>query len=156
MGLEFDFSMLDAMDILDLAVFVELEAQENYEQLADWAAEANPEAAEFFRRMAGWEALHGSQIRERRQALFGDTPAKYTSNIAWEVETPDYDEVGSDLTARQAMQLAYDAEERAGAYYNGVLEYVSDEQTVSLLEMLRDSEVEHKRLVMEQMEKLDD
>ena len=32
MGVDFDFSMLDAMDILDLAIYVEKEAEGGYEQ----------------------------------------------------------------------------------------------------------------------------
>ena len=154
MGLDFDFSMLDAMDILDLAVFVEAEAAENYEQLATWSENHAAGVSEFFRRMSKLEELHGSQIAERRRELFSDTPAKYSCNIAWEVEVVDYDSIGDSLSLRQALDLAMGVEVRAQQYYEGALEYVSEEQTVKLLEDLRDSEREHQRLLQEEIDKL--
>lgn len=154
MGMEFDFSMLDAMDVLDLAVFVEQEARENYEQLAVWADTDSPEAAAFFRRMAGLEARHESQIAEQRKALFADAPARYTENVAWEVETPDYAAVGSSFSLDEAFKLALAAEERAEAYYRGVLEYVSDPRTESLVNSLADAEVEHQRLLQAEIARL--
>ncbi len=154
MGLDFDFSMLDAMDILDLAVFVEDEAAENYDQLATWSENHETGVSDFFKRMCKLEQLHRSQIAERRREFFGDTPAKYTSNIAWEVEVVDYDKIGGTLTLREALDLAMSVEVRAEQYYEGALEFVSDEQTVKLLEDLRDSEKEHQRLLQEELDKI--
>jgi len=154
MGMDFDFSMLDAMDILDLAIYVEQEAEDNYDQLAAWSRHDNPEATAFFEKMAGWEKLHGSQVTEKRKELFGDTPPKYSSNVAWEVEVPDFDKIGDDLTLEQALEIAYDAETRAREYYEGVMEYISDEETLALVEDLRDAEIKHQKLVKEQMDQL--
>ncbi len=154
MGVDFDFSMLDAMDVLDIAVFIEREARDNYEQLATWSEAKSPEAAAFFRRMAGLEALHERQVAERRAAVFGTTPARYTDSAAWEVETPDYAHVGPTFAMAQALRLALAAEERAEAYYRGVLEYVRDPQTEQFLAFLADSEVEHQRLLKGEIAKL--
>lgn len=154
MGMDLDFSMLDAMDILDLAIYVEQEAEDNYDQLAAWAKNDNPDAASFFKKMAGWEKLHGSQVAEKRKERFGDTPAKYTSNLAWEVEVPDFDQVGSSLSLADALQLAYDAETRAREYYESVMEYISDNETLEFVTSLRDAEIQHQRLVKEQMDQL--
>jgi rubrerythrin len=151
MGVDFDFSKLDAMDVLDLACFIEREAAQNYEQLASWAERNSPEAATFFERMARLEGQHDSQIVERRKALFGDQPARYTDCAPWEVEVPDYDDVGTSFTVEDALHLALGAEERAEAYYRKAVEFISDPQTVAVLEELADEEVEHQRLLKREM-----
>lgn len=147
MGLDFDFSKLDTMDILDIAIYVEREAAANYEELAAWCAGDAPDSAAFFTRMAGWERLHGDQLSQRRQALFGDTPPNLTDVGAWEVETPDYGKVGAALSITDALRVAFEAEKNAELYYAEAIEYITDEETVFILENLRDSEVEHQRLL---------
>jgi rubrerythrin len=131
MGVEFDFSKLDAMDVLDLACFFEREAAHTYEQLASWAEQNSPGAAEFFERMARLESAHDSQIEERRRELFGNRPSRYTDAAPWEVEVPDFNEVGPTLTLEQAYALALGAEERAEAYFRQAMEYISASTSVS-------------------------
>lgn len=155
MGLDFDFSMLDAQGVLDLAVYVEEEAEDNYDQLAGWMdAAGNEDAAQFFRRMAVRERRHREQITTRRRELFGDTPPKYSRNIAWEVEAPDYDALGRSPTLTDAFDLAMGAEQRAHDYYAGALEYADDDRVSELLEWLRKAEMEHQRLLDEEKERL--
>jgi len=151
MGVEFDFSKLDAMDLLDLACFIEREAAENYEQLASWAEKNSPGAAEFFQRMARLESQHDSQIEQRRRALFGDRPSRYIDSAPWEVEVPDYDKVGASFTLEQAYALALAAEERAEAYFRQAIDYISDPQAVRILEGLAEEELEHQRLLKTEM-----
>lgn len=151
MGVDFDFSRLDAMDVLDLASFIEQEAVENYEQLASWAEKDNPRAAEFFLRMARLEGQHDGRIEERRRALFGDQPPRYTDSVPWEVEVPDYEKVGPSLTLEQAYALALGAEERAEAYFRQAMDFISDPQTVGVLASLADEELEHQRLLKAEM-----
>jgi len=151
MGVEFDFSKLDAMDVLDLACFIEREAAENYVQLASWAEKNSPSAAEFFQRMAQLESQHDSQIEERRRVLFGDQPSRYVDSAPWEVEVPDYDEVGASFTLEQAYTLALGAEVRAEAYFRQAVEYISDPQTVEILQGLAEEELEHQRLLKNEM-----
>ncbi len=153
MGLEFDFSKLDTMDIIDIAIYVEREAAANYEELATWYSSDAPEIAAFFKRMAGWEKLHGDQLTQRRAALFGDTPPKLTDVGAWEVETPDYGKIGSALSIMDALQVSFEAERNAELYYTQAIDYITDDETVFMLENLRDSEVEHQRLLKEEMAK---
>lgn len=153
MVLEIDFSRLDPQDVLDVAIQVEEEAEENYEQLAGWMeADGNEEVARFFSKMARLERLHRDQIAERRLALFGDTPARHSSRAVWEVEQPEYGEIGQELTLEKAFDLAMEAERRAGEYYANALDYASDQQVIALFESLRDSEQEHLRLLREQRE----
>ena len=151
MGVELDFAKLDAMDILDLACFVEQEAKGCYEQLATWAVKNSPDAAAFFQRMVRLESQHDSQIERRRRALFGDRPSRYTDSAPWEVEVPDFDQVGASFTLEQAYALALGAEERAEAYFRQAIDYLSDPEAVRILEALADEEVEHQRLLRMEM-----
>jgi len=151
MAVEFDFSKLDAMDVLDLACFIEREAAENYALLASWAEKHSPGAAQFFQRMARLEGQHDSQIEQRRRELFGDQPSRYVDSAPWEVEVPDFDEVGTTFTLDQAYALALGAEERAEAYFREATGYISDPQTVRILEGLAEEELEHQRLLRTEM-----
>jgi len=151
MGVQFDFSKLDAMDILDLACFFEREAADTYRQLASWAERNSPGSAEFFQRMARLESQHDSQIEERRRTLFGDRPSRYTDAAPWEVEMPDFDKVGASFSVEQAYALALGAEQRAEAYFRKAIDYISDPEAVRILEDLAEEELEHQRLLKEEM-----
>jgi rubrerythrin len=151
MAVDFDFSMLDAMDVLDLACFIEQEAAQNYVLLASWAEKNSPEAAKFFHRMVKLENQHDSQLEERRRALFGDKPPRYIDSAPWEVEVPDFDEVGTSFTLDEAYRLALGAEERAEAFFTKAVEYIADPQTVAVLETLAEEEREHQRFLKIEM-----
>ncbi len=153
MAVDFDFSMLDAMDVLDLACFIEREAAQNYVLLASWAEKNSPEAAKFFHRMVGLENQHDSQLEARRRALFGDKPSRYVDSAPWEVEVPDFDEVGTSFTLDEAYRLALGAEERAEAFFTQAVDYISDSQTVAVLEKLAEEEREHQRFLKAEMAK---
>ncbi len=155
MTVQFDFSKLEAMDVLDLACFIEREAEENYVQLATWAEKNSPDAARFFQRMARLEGQHDSQIGERRKALFGDQPSRYLDCAPWEVEVPDYEKVGTTFTLQEAYALALGAEERAEAYFNQAVDYISDPQTAEILKGLAEEEREHQRLLKQEMATLE-
>ena len=155
MGLDIDFSMLDGQDVLDIAIQVEQEAQDNYEQLSIWmTSDGNVDAAAFFGKMAEREARHRQQLEVQRNELFGDAPPRHTNAAVWEVEQPDYEAMGRAVTLEQAIELAMDAERRAGEYYAGALEYVSDPKVADLFDGLRRSEEEHLRLLREQRSRL--
>jgi rubrerythrin len=156
MGVDLDFSKLSAMDVLDLAIYVENEAEDNYEQLVTWMQQqGNNTAASFFKRMAGLEEVHRRQISAVRDKLFGDAPATTSNAYAWEVENPDFDAISPDLSLRAAYQLAIDTETRAHDYYAGALEYASDPTMIELLEDLRDAELEHRRLLERELASID-
>ena len=151
MGVDFDFSKLDAVDVLDLACYIEREAAENYLLLASWAAKNSPGAAKFFQRMARLEGQHDSQIEARRRELFGDRPSRTIDSAPWEVEVPDFEKVGTTFTLEQAYKLALGAEERAEAYFTQAVDYISDPQSVKILEGLAEEEREHQRLLKNEM-----
>ncbi len=151
MGLQVDFSRLDAQDVLDIAIQVEQEAEDNYEQLATWlAADGNDEVAKFFKKMAGFEAKHREQLTVQRQAKFADAPPRHSDNAAWEVEQPAYEAISKAVTLDEAFELAMEAERRAGDYYGEALEYASDPQVIELFEGLKKAEFDHLRMLQEQ------
>jgi len=155
MVLEMDFSKLSGTDVLDMAIAIEDEAQLYYEQLADWVKSGtNGETAEFFRRMATREERHRQQIVAQRERLYGDAPESNAAKVSWAVEAPDFDAVPTDVTLRQAFDVAMETESRAHDFYAGAMDFVTDEKVADLFEGLRQAEAEHKRLLTEEMARL--
>lgn len=150
-----DFPRLSLCDALDLAILIEQEAQERYEELAHQMEQHHtPEAAAFFHFMARNEAKHGGQLAERRARLFGDAECAVARAQLWDVEAPDYDEVRAFMTPREAMQTALAAEEKAHAFFVHTLRLIADEETKLLFAELREEEVEHQKLVKQELAKL--
>lgn len=150
-----DFSRLSLRDALDLAVLIEEEARERYEEFAhQMEIHHTPEAAEFFRLMAQNEAKHGAALAERRAALFGDAPRSVTRALLWDVEAPDFDEARALMTVRQSMQAALRSEEKAHAFFVAALPQVNDPEVQALFGELREEEVLHQRLVTNELAKL--
>jgi rubrerythrin len=150
-----DFARLLLKDALDLAVLVEEEAQERYEEFThQMVAHHTPEAAAFFQFMSENEAKHGEQLRQRRQKLFGDAPRTVARAMLFDIEAPDYDEVRASMTPRQALETALRAEQKAHAFFVGALPSIQDPAVRSLFEELRDEELEHQDLVRAQLARL--
>ncbi len=153
--LTLDFTKLDAMDILDYAMYIESEAEDNYDQLEAWMRnEGNETSADFFRRMAKLEALHRQQLADQRQRMFGDTQPKHTHAWGFEVEVPNWEKARESMTLLEALELSRDAEDRAYDFYAEALDYVDDAECRKVLESLRDSEIEHKRLINKEIDRL--
>ena len=58
------------------------------------------------------------------------------------------------LTLRDALLLALEAETRARDYYGEAMEHLTEPQVNELFGELRDSEIEHQRLLRAELEKL--
>jgi erythrin-vacuolar iron transport family protein len=147
-----DFSKLTPRDALDLAILIEEEARDRYEEFADQMdLHHTPEAARFFRALSGNEEKHRLELAERRAALFADAPGAVTRSMIFDVEAPEYDEARAFMTARQALSSALRAEEKAYAFFTAALPRVKDPGVKRLFEELRDEEVDHRRMVEEQI-----
>jgi erythrin-vacuolar iron transport family protein len=150
-----DFGTLSLQDALDLAILIEEEAKERYEEFAaNLRLHHTPEAATFFVTMAGNEAKHGADLLYRRQAMFSDAPARVSRDMLWDVEAPGFDQSRMFMTARQAMEVALESEVKAHDFFEAALAYVQDADVRALFEELRDEEVEHQHLVKAIMAKL--
>jgi rubrerythrin len=150
-----DFNKLSLQDALDLAILIEEQAQERYEEFTQqMELHHTPEAAAFFRYMAENEAKHGTQLSERRTHLFANAPRQVKAAMLWDVEAPDYDEARALMTPRQAMETALRCEEKAHAFFVAALPQISDPHVKALFEELRNEEVEHQDLVKRELAKL--
>jgi rubrerythrin len=150
-----DFASLSLKDALDLAILIEDEAQERYE---DFAAQMDqhrtPDAAKFFRYMVENEAKHGRELAARRLQLFGDAPRSVTPGMIFDVEAPDFDAARAFMSPRKAMEAALASEVKAHAFFVAALPALKDVQVRALFEELREEELEHQHLVQIELAKL--
>jgi len=150
-----DFRTLSLKDALDLAILIEDEARERYEEFVDQLElHHTKEAANFFRHMAVNETKHGDELSARRKELFGDAPRVVTRAMLWDVEAPEYDQARVFMSARHAMEVAMDAETKAREFFEGALPHVTDPEVKALFQELRDEEIEHQELVQMHLAKL--
>lgn len=150
-----DFRTLSLQDALDLAILIEEEARDRYEEFTDnLAVHHTPDAAQFFKTMAGNEAKHGEDLTMRRQSLFPDAKSRVTRAMLWDVEAPNYDASRMFMTARQAMEVALACEVKARDFFDAALAHVSDPEVRTLFEELRQEEVEHQKMVQDIMARI--
>lgn len=155
MTMNIDFSSLTLQDALDLAILIEDEAEERYNEFtAQMETHHTPEAAEFFRFMAGNERRHGQELRQRRVALFGRAERRVDSSALFDVEAPQYDKARAFMSAKDALQVALQSEVKAFDYFDAALAHVADQEVRELFAELREEEVDHQRLVKRELAKL--
>ena len=134
-----DFAKLSLKDALDLAILIEDEAQERYEDFASQMEQhRTPEAARFFRYMVENEAKHGRELSSRRLQLFGDAPRSVTPSMIFDIEAPDFDAARAFMTPRMAMEAALASEVKAHAFFVSALPALQDLEVRALFEELRD------------------
>lgn len=147
-----EFSALSLQDALDLAILIEEEAAERYEELADqMESHHTAGAAKFFRLMVGYERKHGGDLMNRRSVLFGSAPSRVDASALWEVEAPQYDKVRAFMSERQALLVALESEQKAHAFFVEAIPHVQDAQARGLFEELRDEEIAHQTMVERQL-----
>lgn len=152
---DIEFSRLTLMDALDLAILVEEEAQERYEDFsAQMEQHRTPEAAKFFRRMAANEAKHGLALAARRAERFSDAPRAVNRTMLFDIEAPDFDTARAFMSPRKAMEAALASEVKAHAFFVSALPSLKDPEVRALFEELRDEEVEHQHMVQAELAKL--
>jgi rubrerythrin len=143
-----DLSKLDLRDALDLAILIEEEARQRYDEFAKLVGGRYPgDADEIFKMMASYEAKHEEQLRARRRALFQDAPARVSMDMIEDVEAPDRGQPRVFMSPRQAIEVAMTAEEKAWDFFDRALKVVKDTEVRALFTELRDEEAEHKRLL---------
>jgi rubrerythrin len=150
-----NFGTLSLKDALDLAILIEEEAQERYQEFVDqMEIHHTPQAAGFFRTMAGNEAKHGADLAERRRKLFANEPSEVKRSMLWDVEAPDYDKTRAFMSVRQCMQVALQCEVKAHDFFVAALEHITNPDVLKLFTELRDEEVLHQQLVKKEMQAL--
>lgn len=143
-----DFTRLDLMDALDLAILIETEAEERYEMFASQLGYRRAgDAADVFRSMARNEARHAAELIERRQQRFGDAPMRVRRDDLFDVEAPEHGAPRSGMSPLRAFQVALVSEQKAWAFYDEALGHVREPDVRDLFLGLRDEETEHVGLV---------
>ena len=150
-----DFARLSLQDALDLAILIEQEAQERYQEFAEQMDQhRTPAAAAFFRHMVENEAKHGRELAARRAQRFGAAPMAVTQAMICEVEAPGYDAARAFMSPHQAMAAALACETKAHAFFQAALPSIQDAGVRALFEELRDEELQHRALVLAELTKL--
>ena len=143
-----DFAKLTLQDALDIAIIIEDEARDRYQELAEQLeVHRSPEPAKFFKGMVINETKHGEQLRAHRQKACGGAPSKVDRSVVPEVETAGYDEVRAAMTPHAAMRIALASEIRARDFYARALGQVKDAKVKDLFTELLQEEKEHHAMV---------
>ena len=150
-----DFSTLDLMDALDLAVLIEDEAWERYVLFSKQIGYRRPgDAGAIFASMANNEKKHGQQLLERRQELFGDAPLRVNRDDLFDVEAPESGALSWNMSPLKAFRLALESEEKAYLFYDEALVHVTNPTVRELFTELRNEESEHALMLREAIEAL--
>ncbi len=141
---DLDFTKLDLRDALDLAILIEEEAKERYEELSKMVGgRYEGDAFDVFETIAANEAKHGKQLAERRKTLFPNAPRRMDRSMLFDEEAPDYGKIHVFMSPRQAMEVALESEEKAYDFFDNALAHIKDPGVRVLFEELRDEEKEH-------------
>ena len=155
MSTRLDFSKLTLMDALDLASLIEVEASRRYTQFAEQlGSRASDDAGSVFASMAVNENKHCEELATRRFALFGDAPPNVRLDDIFDVEAPDVTAPSWYMSQLRAYQVALTSEEKAFAFYDQALRYVSQPDVKALFEELRKEEAEHVAMLKDIIAKL--
>lgn len=150
-----DFGSLTLQDALDLAILIEEEARDRYEEFAKVVGGRYAgDAADMFRLMASYEMRHRAELAERRRARFGDAPPAVSRDQLYDVEAPDRGKPRVFMSARQALEVSLSSEEKAFEFFSSALPHVKDPEVHALFAELRDEERKHQELVRARLEKL--
>jgi rubrerythrin len=152
-----DFTALNLRDTLDLAIAVEEEAKERYDEFAEQLeAHHTPEVAKFFRFMSDNEIKHAEVLTAQRVELFGDEPTTADTSMIFDVEAPDYDGARAFMSINDALKVALNSEIKAYEFYHQALPSVTDDSIKELFTRLRDEETRHQEMIKEIMAKVPD
>ena len=145
-----DFSQLSLLDTLDLAIYVEEEAKDRYEDFAQqMEAHHSPEVAKFFRFMAANEAKHAEKLSTQRASLFGEEASTADTSILFDIEAPEFDAARAFMSIRAALDVALESEVKAYDFYHDALPGISDPEVKELFVALREEEARHQELIKE-------
>ena len=155
MATDINFDALSLRDTLDLAISIEEEAKERYDDFAaQMDAHRTPEAAKFFRFMAANEIKHAEKLAQQRKNLFGDEPTTADSSLLYDVEAPEFDAARAFMSIQAALDVAMESEVKAYDFYNDALPKVSDDSVKALFVELRDEEKLHQQMIEETKAKI--
>ena len=134
-----DFSKLSLRDTLDLAISIEEEAKERYDDFAEqMEAHRTADTANFFRFMADNEIKHAEKLAAQRNELFRDEPNTADTSVLYDVDAPEFDTARAFMSVRAALDVAMQSEIKAYEFYDNALAEISDAEVRELFLELRD------------------
>ena len=150
-----ELARLDLRDALDLAILMEEEARQRYQDFSRMVGgRYTGDASDVFSLMAGYEKRHGEALTARRRSLFQDTPSRVDLSMLDDLEAPDRGEPRSFMSARDAVLVALRSEKKAWAFFDEALKTVKDPQVADLFRELRTEEAEHQALLLARLSRL--
>lgn len=142
---------------LDLAIQIELEAKERYEEFARQVGQNHEnDAGHFFKSMAENEAKHAELLKAKKKEICGTDATVLTLEDLYEfqeIEAPEFDRAESFMSAKKALLIALDCEVKAHDFFEKAEALVNDEQIKALFNELKNEELEHKAMVEAILEK---
>lgn len=142
---------LDLKDALDLAILVEIEAQERYEEFSrQIGTTSSDDAGAFFIQMALNESKHAADLKAKRLELFGNAPSRMSAEKLYEyqeLEAPSFDRAESFMSAKKALLVALESEIKAYDFFTKAEKMVTDPAVKALFKELKEEELQHQMLV---------
>ncbi|HSB18884.1 MAG TPA: ferritin family protein [Anaeromyxobacteraceae bacterium] len=150
-----EFAKLDLRDALDLAILIEEEARERYQEFTRIVGGRYPgDAADVFRMMAANEEKHHAELVARRKKLFPRQKVRVSSDMLDDVEAPDRGKPRVFMSARQAMEVAMESEEKARDFFAEARKHVKDAKVKKLFAELEAEEQKHHKTLADRIRKL--
>ncbi|GEM_PF-6353874 len=143
-----DFSMLNLLELLEIAILIEEEAAERFGVFSDqMAVHHNEEAARLFRELQAHEAAHLARLQEKRRRA-SDLPISVKAlDLLESVEAPPYECVHYKMTECEIFEAAVAAEQNAVAFYENLLKRLKDEEARDLARTFLEEEKRHVELL---------
>ena len=152
MTISIQFKTLSLQDALDLAILIEEEACERYQEFSkNVGSRYEGDAGDFFKKMAENENKHKMQLSEKRKSLFGNAPSRVDASLIWDVEAPAQGKPRTYMSTRQALAVAMESEVKAYAFFDEALKQITQKETRDLFIHLRNEEAEHKNALEKQL-----
>jgi len=143
-----DFAKLDLQDALDLAILIEEEAKERYQQFQKLVGgRYKGDAADVFKTMAENEGKHHAELVTRRNQLFKGAASRVDRSWFDDVEAPDRGKPRVFMGPRQAFEVALESEEKAYDFFAAAIPSLKDPKVKALFEELRAEELQHKKYI---------
>jgi len=156
MGPFINYAELDLRGAFDLAILIEEDAQLRYEELSRKLGNDPEGAGDVCRMMARNEARHRSELEARRRVLFAMEPTRIDISVIDEwAETPGTDDGDLPSRAREALEMALEAERRAHAFYKEAIPNLVDPGVRAFFQELMNEEAEHQELLSRKLAELD-
>lgn len=151
MGIKFDLSALDLMDALDLAIMIEEDAKERYDEFyRQIGTNGVDDAGMFFHQMAANEQKHTDDLLALRKKHFNDAKSKVSRATLYEfqeIEAPEFDQAESRMSVGKALLVALECEIKAHNFYSKASRTVKNEEVKKFFNELAEEEIEHQKMV---------